>query len=70
MNGALAIRLLFIIRYLCTDSLRTSLYCIDVAAFNLGSLWFMGMNLGFLLGVNDHWLVIQLFNFHFPHLLS
>ena len=69
MNGALAIGLLFIIRYLCTDSLRTSLYCIDVAAFNLGSLWFVGMNLGFLLGVNDHRLVINLTYIQLSHLL-
>ena len=58
------------IRYLCTDSLRTSLYCIDVAAFNLGSLWFVGMNLGFLLGVNDHWLVIHFLYLQCSHLLS
>lgn len=70
MNGTLAIGLLFIIRYLCTDSLRTSLYCIDVAAFNLGSLWFVGMNLGFLLGVNDHWLVIHFLYLQCSHLLS
>ena len=69
MNGTLAIGLLFIIRYLCTDSLRTSFYCIDVAAFNLGSLWLVGMNLGFLLGVNDHRFVINLSNFQFSHLL-
>jgi len=70
MNGTLAIGLLFIIRYLCTDSLRTSLYCIDVAAFNLGTLWLVGMNLSFLLGMNDHRLVIHLFYLQCSHLLS
>ena len=70
MNGALAIGLTFFISPLCTDSLRTSLYCIDVAAFNLGTLWLVGMNLGFLLGVNDHWLVIHLFYLQCSHLLS
>lgn len=49
---------------------RTSLYCIDVAAFNLGSLWLVGMNLGFLLGVNDHWLIIHFLYLQCSHLLS
>ena len=69
MNGALAIGLLFIIKYLCTDNLRTSLYCIDIATLYLGTLWLVGMNLGFLLGVNDHRFVINLSNFQFSHLL-
>ena len=42
---------------------------IGAAAFNLGSLRFVGMNLGFLLGVNDHRFVINLSNFQFSHLL-
>ena len=45
-------------------------YYIDVATFNLGSLWFMSMNLGFLLGVNDHRLIIHLFYLQCSHLLS
>ena len=70
MNGTLAIGLLSIrISYLCTSCLRTSLYCIDVTPLNLGSLRFVGMNLGFLLGVNDHRFVINLSNFQFSHLL-
>lgn len=71
MNGTLAIGLLSIrISYLCTSCLRTSLYCIDVTPLNLGSLRFVGMNLGFLLGVNDHWLVIHFLYLQNPHLLS
>ena len=36
---------------------------------HVGSLRFVGMNLGFLLGVNDHRFVINLSNFQFSHLL-
>jgi len=49
---------------------RSSLYCIDIAAFNLGTLWLVGMNLGFLLGVNDHWFVIHFLYLQCSHLLS
>ena len=70
MNGTLAIGLLSIrISYLCTSCLRTSLYCIDNTTLNISYLRLVAMNLGFLLGVNDHRLVINLSNFQFSHLL-
>lgn len=51
------------------NTLRKLVEWKKLTPLNLGSLRFVGMNLGFLLGVNDHRFVINLSNFQFSHLL-
>lgn len=55
---------------LCPFNLQTSVNRIDVGCFDRSFLWFMRMKLCFLLGMDDHRLVIDLFDFQFSHLLS
>lgn len=51
-------------------NLRTAVNRIDVGSLDGSFLWFMCMKLCFLLGMDHHRLVIDLFDFQFSHLLS
>ena len=49
-------------------NLRTAVNRINVGSFDGRFLWFMCMKLCFLLGMDHHRLVIDLFDFQFSHL--